>query len=105
MHKRVLILAGGGGHTGFAYALAQALHNRVSLFFLVPEGDTLSEKKLSKFGKVNFLIKPREPKTPAPVFAVRLAKAFMGSIGQPFHEFDVVVSTGSNFCVFPAIMA
>jgi len=105
MHKRVLILAGGGGHTGYAYALAQALHNRVSLSFLVPEGDALSEKRLSKFGKVNFLIKPREPKTPAPVFAVRLAKAFMDSVGQPFHKFDVVVSTGSNFCVFPAIIA
>ena len=105
MHKRVLILAGGGGHTVYAYALAQALHNRVSLSFLVPEGDTLSEKRLSKFGKVNFLIKPRGPKTLAPIFAVQLAKAFMDSVGQPLHKFDVVVSTGSNFCVFPAIIA
>jgi len=105
MQGRVLILAGGGGHTGYAYALAQTLHDKVSLSFLVPKGDTLSERRLSRFGKVDFLIKPRGPKTPVPVFAVRLAKAFMDSIGQPYHKFDVVVSTGSNFCVFPAIMA
>ena len=105
MHKRVLILAGGGGHTGYAYALAQALHNRVSLSFLAPEGDALTERRLSKFGKVDFLIKPRGPKTPAPIFAVQLAKALIDSIRQPFHKFDVVVSTGGNFCVPPAIMA
>jgi len=102
---RVLILAGGGGHTGYAYALAQALHGKVFLFFLAPEGDALSERRLSKFGKVQFLIKPRGPKTPAHQFVTRLTKAFMESVGQSFHEFDVVVSSGSNFCVLPAIMA
>jgi len=101
----VLILAGGGGHTGIAYALAQALHERVSLSFLAPEGDAFSKERLSKFGRVEFLIKPRGPKTPAPVFAARLAKALMGSTRRTFHEFDVVVSTGSNFCVPPAILA
>ncbi|KPV62968.1 MAG: undecaprenyldiphospho-muramoylpentapeptide beta-N- acetylglucosaminyltransferase [Candidatus Bathyarchaeota archaeon BA2] len=105
MQGRVLILAGGGGHTGYAYALAQALYGKVSLSFLVPEGDTLSERRLSRFGKVDFLIKPRGPKTPTPIFAAGLAKAFLGSIKQPFHKFDVVVSTGGNFCVFPTIMA
>jgi len=93
------------GHTGYAYALAQALRKKVFLSFLAPEGDALSERRLSKFGKVEFLIKPRGPKTPARQFIPRLAKAFMDSVGQPFHEFDVVVSSGSNFCVPPAIMA
>lgn len=105
MQGRVLILAAGGGHTGYAYALAQALHEKVFLFFLAPEGDALSERRLSKFGEVEFLIKPRGPKTPAHQFVTRLTKAFMESVGQPFHEFDVVVSSGSNFCVPPAIMA
>ena len=105
VHGRVLILAGGGGHTGYAYALAQALHEKVSLSFLVPEGDVLSERRLRKFGEVDFLIKPRGPETPAPIFMVRLAKAFLNSVGRAFHEFDVVVSSGSNFCVPPAIMA
>jgi len=101
----VLILAGGGGHTGIAYALAQALHKRVSLSFLAPEGDTFSKERLSKFGKVEFLIKPRGPKTPANIFAIQLTKALMDSAKRAFHEFDVVVSTGSNFCVPPAILA
>jgi len=102
---RVLILAGGGGHTGYAYALAQALHERVPLSFLVPEGDTLSERRLSKFGEVKFLIKSRGPTTPTHEFAPRLVKAFLDSFGQVSQEFDVVVSTGSNFCIPPAIIA
>ena len=102
---RVLILAGGGGHTGIAYALAQTLHKKVSLSFLAPEGDTLSERRLSKFGKVEFLPKPRGPKTPNHIFAARLIKALMDSVKVDFHEFDVVVSTGSNFCGPPALLA
>jgi len=105
VQRRVLILAGGGGHTGIAYALAQALHGRASLSFLAPDGDAWSEKRLSKFGKVQFLIKPRGPKTPIHIFAVRLAKAFKDSVGIAFHEFDVVVSTGSNFCIPSAFFA
>jgi len=105
VYGRVLILVGGGGHSGYAYALAQALHKKMALSFLVPDGDTLSKRRLSKFGNVKFLIKPRGPKTSTQQFIPRLAKAFMESIGQPFHEFDVVVSSGSNFCVLPAIMA
>jgi len=100
-----LILAGGGGHTGYAYALAQALHERVPLSFLVPEGDTLSERRLSKFGEVKFLIKSRGPTTPTHEFTPRLAKAFVDSIGQVSRKFGVAVSTGSNFCIPPAIIA
>jgi len=102
---RVLILAGGGGHTGYGYALAEALHKRVSLSFIVPEGDALSKRRMSKFGEVKFLIKPRGPKTPTHAFVVRLVKAFIDSVGLPLREFDAVVSTGSNFCVPPAIVA
>jgi UDP-N-acetylglucosamine--N-acetylmuramyl-(pentapeptide) pyrophosphoryl-undecaprenol N-acetylglucosamine transferase len=105
VYGRVLILVGGGGHSGYAYALAQALHKKMFLAFLVPDGDTLSERRLSKFGNVKFLIKPRGPKTSTQQFIPRLAKAFIESISQPFHEFDIVVSSGSNFCVLPAIMA
>ena len=101
----VLILVGGGGHSGYAYALAQVLHTKMQLSFLAAEGDTLSDKRLSKFGKVDFFIKPRGPKTPTYQFIPRLAKAFVNSIGKPFNEFDVVVSAGSNFSVLPSIMA
>jgi len=104
-YKHVLILAGGGGHTGEAYALAQELYGKVKLSFLVPEGDTLSKTKLSRFGKVDTLILPRGPKTPHYQFILRLFKAFIYSFIKVSGKFDVVVSHGSNFCLAPAIMA
>jgi len=101
----ILILAGGGGHTGYAYALAQALYARASLSFLSPEGDALGERRLSKFGHTDFLIKPRGPKTPAHEFAIRFGKAFKESLRKVTNNFDAVVSTGSNFCIPPAVVA
>jgi len=105
MQKNILILAAGGGHTGYAYALAEELYHKASLSFLVPKGDSLSAKRLSKFGQVEFLLKPREPKTPNHVFVVRLSKAFLDSFRFNFSQFDIIVSAGSNFCVPPAIAA
>lgn len=105
MPKRILILAAGGGHTGYAYALAEELHPRVSLSFIVPKGDSLSTKKLSKLGEVRFLLKAREPETRTHVFVARLARAFLESLKQDLQGYDVVVSAGSNFCVPPAIIA
>lgn len=101
----MLISAGGGGHTGYGYALAQSLYGKVSLRFLVPEGDWLSRDRLSRFGSVDFLLKPRGAKTPIFEFIPRLAKAFVESLDRVSYECDVVVSTGSNFCIPPAILA
>ena len=105
MRKNVLILAAGGGHTGYAYALAEELYRKASLSFLVPQGDSLSAKRLGKFGQVRFLLKAREPKTPNHVFVVRFVKAFLESFKLDFRQFDVVVSAGSNFCIPPVIVA
>ena len=103
--KHVLILAGGGGHTGFAYALAQRLQNKAIMTFMIPEGDTLSRKRLCKFGKIVNLTKPRGAKTAAILFASNMMKAFWSSIRKVKIDFDVVVSTGSNFCIPPALIA
>jgi UDP-N-acetylglucosamine:LPS N-acetylglucosamine transferase len=103
--KRILILAGGGGHTGFAYALAQRLEGKASLVFLVPEGDILSRKRLIKFGEVDYLLKPRGPKTSTSEFAYNLVRAFKMSIHKVAGKFDAVLSTGSNFCILPALIA
>jgi UDP-N-acetylglucosamine--N-acetylmuramyl-(pentapeptide) pyrophosphoryl-undecaprenol N-acetylglucosamine transferase len=105
VRKNVLILAAGGGHTGYAYALAEELYRKASLSFLVPHGDSLSAKRLNKFGQVRFLLKAREPKTPNHVFVVRFVKAFLESFKLDFRQFDVVVSAGSNFCIPPVIVA
>lgn len=105
MRRHVLILSGGGGHTGYAYALAQELHEKVDVKFLAPKGDLLSKSKLSRFGPVKFLIKPRGPKTPLHEFALRLVKAFIDSMEQINDNPCIVISTGSNFCIPPAITA
>lgn len=105
MPKNVLILAGGGGHTGYGYALAQRLKDKTSLHFLVPEGDVLSYKRLSRFGRVNVLLKPRDARTPTRRFIPNLMKAFLDSFKLVSRNYDVVVSTGSNFCIPPALIA
>jgi UDP-N-acetylglucosamine:LPS N-acetylglucosamine transferase len=101
----VLILAGGGGHTAYGYALAQRLYGKANLHFLVPEGDKLSFERLSRFGAVDFLLKPREAKTPNREFIPRLMKAFVEVFKKVSSNFDVVVSTGSNFCIPPCLYA
>jgi len=105
MPKNVLILAGGGGHTGYGYALAQRLYGRACLYFLVPAGDALSQKRLSKFGCVDFLLKGRGAKTPTREFIPNLVRAFLDSSKRVSRKYDVVVSTGSNFCIPPAFFA
>ncbi|MEM3641867.1 MAG: glycosyltransferase [Candidatus Bathyarchaeia archaeon] len=105
MSKNVLILAGGGGHSGYGYALAQRLYGKASLHFFVPEGDVLSQKRLSRFGRVDFLLKPREAKTPTWEFIPNLIRAFISSFKRISRDWDVIVSTGSNFCVPPALLA
>ena len=103
--KNVLILAGGGGHTAYGYALAQRLYGRANLHFLVPKGDELSYERLAKFGPVDFLLKPRGAKTPTKEFLPRLAMAFTEAFRKIPSGFDVVVSTGSNFCIPPCLLA
>ena len=103
--KRILILAGGGGHTSIALAIAQALKGSAKTSFLVPERDELSLVLLSPFGSVEELIKGRYPKTSNLFFPLRLLLAFWRSLTLVKREYDVVVSTGSNFCIPPAIVA
>ena len=105
MAKKILILAGGGGHTGYAQILADELKGKAELSFLVPDDDPLSKSRLEPYGDVKSLIKPRHPRTPIWAFIVRLLRAFWASPGLISRDFDVVVSTGSNFCIPPAIIA
>jgi UDP-N-acetylglucosamine:LPS N-acetylglucosamine transferase len=101
----VLVLAGGGGHTGYAYALAQRLHDAASLHFLVPDEDVLSSRRLSRFGAVSFLLKARGANTPNSELLPRLARSFIDCFRRVSRRYDAVVSTGSNFCIPPALIA
>ena len=105
MQGSVLILAGGGGHTGYAHILAQELEGRAELFFFVPEDDPLSRMRLEPFGRVQTLVKHRHPMTPFHQFIPRLLLSLLQSVIRVTGEYQVVVSTGSNFCVPPAIVS
>ncbi len=105
MPGRVLILAGGGGHTAHAHTLAQELEGKTELSFLVPEGDQLSRMRLKPFGRVKTLLKPRHPRTPLHYFIPRLFLSFLRSLTKVPEGCRVVVSTGSNFCVPPALVS
>jgi UDP-N-acetylglucosamine--N-acetylmuramyl-(pentapeptide) pyrophosphoryl-undecaprenol N-acetylglucosamine transferase len=105
MVKKILILAGGGGHTGYAQILAEELIGKCELCFLVPEEDALSVSRLESYGKVWMITKPRHPTTPTRIFIFRLVRAFFQALDRVSRDVDVVVSTGSNFCIPPALIA
>jgi len=103
--KSVLILAGGGGHTGYGVMLAEQLHEKVELHFLVPNDDSLSRKLTEKYGKVDDLIKPRHPTTNIILFLFRFIYALVQASLKVDGSHSYVISTGSNFCIPPAIIA
>jgi UDP-N-acetylglucosamine:LPS N-acetylglucosamine transferase len=103
--KKVLILAGGGGHSSIALALAQSLKGKVETSFLIPNGDKLSRELLSPYGPVDELIKGRYPNSSNLLFPFRLMASFFYSFSRVRKEYGVVVSTGSNFCLPPSLIA
>ncbi len=104
MPKKVLILAGGGGHTGYAEILADRLHNRVDLLFLTPEDEVINRKRLEKYGQVDEILKPRHPKTNLIIFLIRFIIALFQSLTKVPSNLDLLISTGSNFCIAPSII-
>jgi UDP-N-acetylglucosamine:LPS N-acetylglucosamine transferase len=98
------MLAGGGGHTGYGYSLAQHLQDKAELQFLVPKGDKLSLSRLSRFGPVHQLMKARGPLTPNAYFIPKIIWAFLESFRFVKRDFDAIISTGSNFCIPPALI-
>jgi UDP-N-acetylglucosamine--N-acetylmuramyl-(pentapeptide) pyrophosphoryl-undecaprenol N-acetylglucosamine transferase len=103
--KKVLILAGGGGHSSIALALAQTLKGKAEISFLIPDGDKLSREILSPYGPVDELIKGRYPNTSNLLFPFRLMASFFHSFSMVKREYGAVVSTGSNFCIPPSLIA
>jgi UDP-N-acetylglucosamine--N-acetylmuramyl-(pentapeptide) pyrophosphoryl-undecaprenol N-acetylglucosamine transferase len=103
--KNVLILAGGGGHTSIALAIAQALMGKTENFFLIPRDDKLSRELLTPYGSVYELIKARYPSTSNLYFPIRFLSSIYYSLSKVKGDYSVVVSTGSNFCIPPAVVA
>ena len=98
--RRVLIIASGGGHTGFARAIAQFMPFKVD--FVVPEGDRQSVEVLKPYANAFYeVVKGREPGEPLSKLLVNLPKAVAQSFA--LAKYDVVIATGSNHSIFPSL--
>ncbi|EWG07150.1 MAG: UDP-N-acetylglucosamine, MurG, LPS N-acetylglucosamine transferase [Candidatus Aramenus sulfurataquae] len=92
----ILIIASGGGHTGFARAVAQYLEQRVD--FVIPKGDEKSRKILSPYAERIYEVeKGIEPNS---FSALKLLKSLVSS--SRIRKYKVVVATGSNHSLFPS---
>ena len=102
---RVLIAASGGGHTGYAVALAQFLVEfGVEPDFVVPVGDVWSRSKVERYGRVVAeTSKFMGPETPLWKGVLRAPWEFFRVLKRVPGGYDVVVSTGSNHSVLVAL--
>lgn len=103
--KKIVISASGGGHTGYAVALAQRLEGKAEIIFIVPQNDKWSELKVKPFGKVFSIKKARGPKDSLIKAIPNLISAFWDSLHVIDRSFNIFVSSGSNHSVPPAFAA
>lgn len=105
MRRKVVITASGGGHTGYAVAIAQRLSGKAELAFVVPEGDLWSASKVRLYGRVTFVKKARGPNDMLIKALPGLLKACIQSALRVPSGFHVLVSSGSNHSIPPALVA
>lgn len=105
MGCEAIITASGGGHTGYAVSLAQRLFGKVDLCFIIPEGDSWTYSKVSRYGSVYEVVKLRGPKDSWVKLITKAPKAFIQSLSKVKSGVKVFVSTGSNHSVPPAIIS
>jgi len=104
MAKKVIILASGGGHTGYAVALAQRLKGRADMLFIIPKGDKWTRSKVEKYGDVVEVVKARGPRDSIFKLVFKMPKAFLESLSKVRRDYEVIVSTGSNHSIPPSII-
>lgn len=103
---KTLLLAGYGGHSGYAYAVAYYLNMKGERpLILVAKGSGWVKKKLSRFGEVEELTLPRRPGEPL----VRTLHRWFLCLGESLLKIpgrlEAILATGSNFSLIPALVA
>ena len=97
---KILITAGGGGHSGYAVSVARQLFGKAKLFFLADRQDSLSQARLRPYGEVYKVHKPRDPSTPLHVFAFRFVWCTLQSaLAWLKIRPKIIVSTGTNLAI------
>jgi UDP-N-acetylglucosamine--N-acetylmuramyl-(pentapeptide) pyrophosphoryl-undecaprenol N-acetylglucosamine transferase len=96
---KVLLIASGGGHTGFARAIAQ--HMPFKPDFVVPRGDKLSAQiALTNASRIYEVTKWRSPDG---------GSSGLGALRSLWESlrisrYDIVLATGSNHSIFPSLV-
>ncbi|MEM0356033.1 MAG: glycosyltransferase [Desulfurococcaceae archaeon] len=109
-YTRILILASGGGHTGYAISIAERLVEldpSIEPLFIVPRGDKWSIDRINrKLGETKFIevAKLRNPGESLVKIIYRLPRTFIDSL-RIHGFFDVMICTGSNHGITPVITA
>ncbi len=97
---KITIIASGGGHTAYAEAVAEQLVERAKITVIVPKGDRWTRAKMEKYGQV-FETEKAAPGTPLWKRILSVLKGFLEGLRIP--KADVVVATGSNHSIGPAL--
>jgi UDP-N-acetylglucosamine:LPS N-acetylglucosamine transferase len=96
--SKVLIVASGGGHTGFARAIGQSLPFKAD--YVIPKDDKYSIEMIKDLSNNIYEIeKWREPNK-AQINLANFLNSFFKSISLP--KYPITVATGSNHSLFPA---
>ena len=99
---RILITASGGGHTGYARAVALHLAGRHQLVFAIRRGDGWSRSRLAGLGRVYETWPGRSPGDPV-WRSIGLARSLYDSLRLP--RVDAALCTGHNHSIPPCIAA
>ncbi len=109
MSKKILLIASGGGHTGFALAVGtriRELSPKADITYIVPCGDTWSINRILRVdpkANIREVTKPLKPLEPYTRLFKRVLHAFIDSIREVEHA--IVFCTGSNHNIFPVLIS
>lgn len=95
--RKLLIIASGGGHTGFAKAIGTSLPFKAD--YVIPRGDSFSRLMLSDIANQIFEV----PKWREPGERISVSK-FIRALFQSakLHKYLLTIATGSNHSLFPS---
>jgi len=97
----LLIIASGGGHTGFGRAIAQYLPFKPD--FVIPEGDKNSEEMIKDLArKIYYVKKGKEPNESNIKIAENIFRILVES--GKISKYKVVIASGSNHSLFPSFI-
>jgi len=103
---RILIIASGGGHTGYALALLEALRGLScsNVDVVIPESDDWTKSLIEKYAHNIIEVKKlRRPEEGTLAYLKNFPKTFLQSLR--LGRYKVVVATGSNHSFLPAIVS